>query len=190
VSKPPLADIETKRFLLRKLGHQDIDGMYALDSDPEVHKYLGGNTISRKDEALSTIDHVIAQYDKYGIGRWAIINKKDNSFVGWSGLKYETNSFYTDQPYYDIGYRILKKYWQQGIASETAIASLDYGFNTLGLSKINAAAHIENIGSIKVLERIGLTLKDQFYYKELLCNWYEITISDYRQKLQRDLINV
>ena len=90
------------------------------------------------------IEYIRAQYEKYGIGRGAVIDKKSNEFLGWTGLKYETKvrkSF----NYYDLGYRFKKKYWGQGIATETAEASLKYGFDTLGLNKICAAVEVNHM---------------------------------------------
>lgn len=75
-----------------------------------------------------------------------MVNKQYGEFLGWMGLKYETKvrkSF----NYYDLGYRFKKKYWGQGIATETAQASLKHGFDTLGLTKICAAVEVSHIAS-------------------------------------------
>lgn len=55
--------------------------------------------------------------------------------------------------YYDLGYRLKKKFWVRGIATETAFASLEYGFKTMNLSEIYAGAHIDNIASNKVIQK-------------------------------------
>lgn len=103
---------ETDRFLLRELLPSDIDGMFELDSDPEVHKYLGNNPVNNRAQIIDTINFVRQQYIDYGIGRWAIIDKKTNAFMGWSGLKFVTELTNKHQNYYDPGYRLIRKYWR------------------------------------------------------------------------------
>lgn len=167
-------EVETKRFLLRELQLTDIEGMYELDSDPKVHKYLGNKPITQKDQLLKVIHHVRQQYINHGIGRWAVIDKNTNQFVGWSGLKFVTDLTNGHQNYYDLGYRIIRKYWGLGIATETAIASIDYAFNQLKIERLYAAAHIENAASNKVLQKVGMKLIETFDYDSIKCNWYEM----------------
>ena len=100
-------------------------------------------------------------YDKYGFGRWAVIKKKDDKFIGWCGLKYTSN---LDE--YDIGFRFFKKEWNKGFATESAKACLDYGFNKYKMNKIVGRAMRKNIGSINVLEKIGLTFDKPFIFDE------------------------
>jgi ribosomal-protein-alanine N-acetyltransferase len=163
--------VETERFLLREFVEADAQGLYELDSDPEVHKYLGNKPISSIEACFDIIQHIRKQYRENGIGRWAIVDKATNAFVGWTGLKYET-SIRSDAPYHDLGYRIIRKYWNQGIATETAVASLRYGFHQLNLPEIFAAAHLDNLASNKILAKIGFSLLDAFDLDGAVHNWY------------------
>ena len=79
--------LETNRLILRDLRESDLDGMFALDSNPLVHKYLGNNPIQTKEEALKMIRFIRSQYEERGIGRFATIEKSSGEFMGWSGLK-------------------------------------------------------------------------------------------------------
>ncbi|WP_421948665.1 GNAT family N-acetyltransferase [Phaeodactylibacter xiamenensis] len=173
--------LETARFILRKPEEQDAQGFFDLDSDPEVHKYLGNNPIKTMDQAHDTIAYVRNQYDQYGIGRWAVIDKATQDFVGWSGLKFET-TVRTDMDYYDLGYRLRRQYWGQGIATETSLAALEYGFETLKLEEIFAGAHVDNIGSNKVLQKVGLRLIEVFEFDGDEHNWYGISKSEWLEK--------
>jgi ribosomal-protein-alanine N-acetyltransferase len=170
--------IETEKFILREFLETDVQGIYALDSDPEVHKYLGNKPITSMDAALATIQHVRKQYEENGIGRWAIIDKASNEFMGWAGLKYEQN-LRTNFNYYDIGYRLLRKYWGKGIASEAAKVSLEYGFNQLNLNEIFAAAQVDNAASNKILTNIGLKFVETFEFRGAVNNWYKLDKSEY-----------
>ena len=89
------------------------------------------------------------------MGRFSTFLKSDNSFIGWCGLKYHEGDII------DLGYRFIKKYWGQGYATESSIASLKYGFEELGVKKIIGEAMKTNPASIKVLQKIGMVyIKD------------------------------
>ena len=173
--------IETERLILRNLESKDAQGMFELDSDPEVLIYLGNNPLTSINQSKEIIKNVHKQYQKNGLGRWAIIEKDTNEFIGWSGLKYE-EKVRKEFSYYDLGYRLKKKYWGKGIATETALISLDYGFNHLGLEKICATAHIENIGSNKVLKKMGFRFVEVIQIENDSCNWYELTNVDWQKR--------
>jgi len=102
---------------------------------------------------LSTYNH----YEKYGFGRWAVIRKQDDVYIGWCGLKYSPQ---LDEV--DLGFRFFKKHWNKGYATEAAKACIDYGFNHLGLKKIVGRAMNENQSSIRVLEKIGMIYEKEF----------------------------
>ena len=165
--------IETERLIIRDLEAFDAKGIFELDSDPKVHEFLGKNPIKTIKEAEGIIIGVRQQYLENGIGRWAIVDKKTNDFMGWTGLKYE-QKLRENFSYYDLGYRLRSKYWGKGIATEAAIESLKYGFDTLNLDEICAAANIDNLASNKILRKIGLRFIENFEYDGIPCNWYKI----------------
>ena len=94
---------ETERLILREILQSDLDGMFELDSDPEVHKYLGNKIVSDKNQIAKVIDFVRQQYIDNGIGRWAVIDKRTNAFIGWTGLKFVTELTNGRKNYYDLG---------------------------------------------------------------------------------------
>lgn len=174
--------VETERLILREILPSDVDGMFKLDSDPEVHKYLGNKPVTDKAQIVKVINLIRQQYIDNGIGRWAIIDKKTNDFIGWTGLKFVTDETNNHKNYYDLGYRLIRKYWGKGIATETAVASLEYAFNVLKVDEVYAAASCENVGSNKILQKVGLNLVETFFYEDIECNWYKIDKNDYKKK--------
>jgi len=80
----------TDRLLLRPLDASDAPGMFALDTAPAVHRYLGGiggpRPASLADSA-AVIGFIQAQYVAPGIGRWAVELRATGEFMGWAGLK-------------------------------------------------------------------------------------------------------
>lgn len=166
--------IETERLILRDLTELDLQGIFELDSDPEVHSYLGNKPIKTLKEAKEIIDFIILQYRKNGIGRWAVIEKENGNFIGWSGLKYINDLTNDRTQYYDLGYRFIKKYWGKGFATESAMACLSFGFNRLEQKDIFAIADTGNLASNKILQKIGMTYINEFDYKNVPHNFYEI----------------
>ncbi|MBI1223442.1 MAG: GNAT family N-acetyltransferase [Bacteroidetes bacterium] len=173
--------IETERLILRDLEMTDAEGMFQLDSDPEVHEFLGKKPIKTLEEAVEVIERVRKQYERNGIGRWAIIDRETGDFIGWAGLKYE-EVLRKEFSYYDLGYRLRKDYWGKGIATESAMASLNYGFEKLHLSEIGAAAAVNHLVSNKILKKIGLNFIETFVYDEIPHNWYAIKKTEWLNK--------
>lgn len=170
-------NIETERLFLRELRETDLEGMFALDSDPEVHKYLGNKPVKNIDESKKILESVLTQYKERGIGRFAVIEKSTGDFVGWSGLRLNTEynmNGYTK--YYDVGYRLIKRFWGKGYATESGKASIDYAFNVLKLPEIYATTEIGNQASHNALLKIGLHYVEDFYFEQEQLNlrWYKL----------------
>ncbi len=148
--------LETERLFLREMTPNDAENAYRLNLDWDVVKYTGDKPFKSIVEAkhfLEAYDH----YKIYGFGRWAVIEKLTGEFVGWCGLKYTPE---LDE--HDIGFRLMKKYWNKGYATESAKACVDYGFSKLNLTEIVGRAMKVNTGSLRVLEKIGLAYSGDF----------------------------
>ncbi len=170
---------ETERLIIREITRADSQVMLELHSDPEVHIYLGNNTITSLDKIEEAIESLIQQYSDYGVGRWAMISKDTNEFIGWTGLQYVTKEINKHKNFYDLGYRLLKSFWRQGYATESARASVDFAFNTLKAEKIYGMADIGNVGSNKILKRVGLELTETFEHEGVEHNWYRLEKENY-----------
>ena len=171
---------------MRDVQESDLYGMFTLDSDPLVHKYLGNNPIKTRAKAAEIIQFIQKQYRDLGIGRFATIEKSSGEFIGWSGLKLNTGekeALNGKIDFYDIGFRFIPRYWGKGYATESSVAVLDFGFNKLNLKTICGAAEKVNLASNKVLQKIGLKFINEFTYENVACNWYELNKDDYAKKM-------
>lgn len=171
--------IETERLILREILLTDVEGMFELDADPEVHEYLGKNPISSREQVLSVIEFIRKQYVEYGIGRWAVIDRRTDQFVGWAGLKFVTELTNNHIDYYDLGYRIIRKYWGQGFATEAAFESVRYAFDTLKVEQVYAMVDCKNDRSNSVLRKAGLSLVEKFELEGIEHNWYRVNRNDF-----------
>ncbi|WP_298223876.1 GNAT family N-acetyltransferase [Flavobacterium sp.] len=152
--------LETDRLFLREFNLEDSKHFYALNLNPNVIRYTGDTAFKNIEEA----ENFLKQYKEYqtnGYGRWAVVDKFNDEFLGWCGLKYAAAINETD-----IGFRFFEQYWNKGLATESARACLKYGFETLNLKTIVGRAMAENTASIKVLEKIGLQYEKEFDFEK------------------------
>ena len=143
--------LQTPHLILRPFTEADAPLILALNSDSEVVKYLHEPVLQNEEQAAKILLDIILPQYKNNLGRWAIHTKHNMDFIGWCGLKYRPE---LDE--IDLGYRLMQKAWGNGFATEAAQHTLDHGFKILHLKLITGRAHVENIASIKVLEKIGM----------------------------------
>ena len=108
--------------------------------------------------------------------------QKTNEFIGWTGLEFVTNETNNHKNYYDLWYRLIKRFWGQGIATESAFASLDYAFDKLNANEDYAMSDCENEGSSKILKKVGLKFIETFYLEGIKHNWYKVDRTEYESK--------
>ncbi|WP_337967053.1 GNAT family N-acetyltransferase [uncultured Flavobacterium sp.] len=166
--------IETERLLLREIQMSDVDGIFELESNPNVHLYVGNKPITHIDQSRAYIEFIHKQYKDFGTGRWAVILKETNEFLGWSGIKFITNEINNHKDFYEIGYRFIEKHWGKGYATEAGKAFVDYAFNVMKVDALYAYADAGNENSRRILEKLGLRYVNSFEYEEELEVWYEL----------------
>ncbi|RLD28448.1 MAG: GNAT family N-acetyltransferase [Bacteroidetes bacterium] len=178
--------VETERLILREILPIDVEGMFELDSNPTVHKYIGNKPVKTKQQAVDVIQFIRKQYKERGIGRFTTVEKFSGDFVGWSGLKLNLDKkeeLNGRRNFYDIGYRFIPRFWGKGYATESALAVLDYGFNELNIKTIFGAAEVDNMASNIVLQKIGLQFINEFHFEGVKANWYELKKEDYNETM-------
>lgn len=142
--------IETDRLIIRPFTLKDVEPAHQMNLDEDVSRYTGdGGVVSKEETERRIIEDVFGDYEKYGFGRLAVELKQEETFIGFAGLKY-----LEDMDEVDLGYRFMKKYWGKGIATESAKACIDFGFDQLNINKIIAMIIPENKGSLRVLEKL------------------------------------
>lgn len=148
--------IETERLVLRKMEEEDAPDFFLLNSDPDVMRYTGDKPFANVEEARQLVINY-QPYKKHGYGRWTMLHRHTGEFIGWCGLKYNE-----DIQEVDLGYRLLKKFWNMGYATEAAAACIQYGFEHLQLNRIIGRAEKENTASVRVLQKLGLLYEKEY----------------------------
>ena len=153
--------LETDRLILREFGPDDAEAFFTLCSNPQVTRYTGSSGISTREQARAAMSApTIVDYYQHGFGRLACVLRSNGLVIGFAGLKY-----LDDLGEVDIGYRFLPEYWDVGLATEASRAALDYGFTQLHLEQIIGLVDPENIASVHVLEKLGLTFSGVIEYQ-------------------------
>jgi RimJ/RimL family protein N-acetyltransferase len=152
----PQPILRTERITLVPLADEHLVWEIELDSDPEVMRYLISRAATRQEVEASHARRMAAAQKVDGLGFW--VGLVDDAFVGWWILQPAHGPDQPDDPgVADLGYRLLRRHWRKGLASEGARELVRYGFEDVGLERIIAQTMSVNAGSRAVLERIGLT---------------------------------
>jgi RimJ/RimL family protein N-acetyltransferase len=164
--------LETPRLILRQFTVEDALAIQQLNSAPDVLKYIHEPALENVAQAKEVLINIILPQYKNKLGRWAIHTKQNSEFIGWCGLKHlpDTNEI-------DLGYRLRPACWGSGYATEAAQHTLLYGLNKLNLQEIIGKAHIDNIASQRVLEKIEMKFKREIIEDNVQVKVYSITKS-------------
>jgi [ribosomal protein S5]-alanine N-acetyltransferase len=162
--------IETSRLILREFDRSDLPSLTPILADPQVMKFstMGIHSISQTEKA---IDNFIDSYKRFGFGLWAVILKESDLLIGYCGLAIDRIDD-KDEP--EVGYRLDSKFWGKGFATEAALASIEYGFDRIELPYILGAAQRQNIASVRVLEKIGMTFEKETIFRGVAMDVYKI----------------
>lgn len=146
-------EILTERTRIRLIELSDLDSIHKLHSLPETDEYNTLGIPKSVEETKSVIEPWIAENEGDSIKNYtfAIESNLNNDFIGLFGLKLGNEKYKRGE----VWYKIHSDYWNKGIATEVLAKMIDYGFDELNLHRIQAGCAVENIGSIKVLDKVG-----------------------------------
>ena len=166
--------ISTKRLTIRPFKNSDTDDFAPICADSEVMKYIGGGTHDR-EQTQAKITKWIKDYENDGFGLMALIHKNSNELIGFCGL---IKQIVDDQECIELGYRLAKKYWGQGLATEAAQAVKDHAFKHLNIQNLISIIHPENIASKKVASKVEMRLIKKTNFQGIDVEIYGVTNHD------------
>jgi RimJ/RimL family protein N-acetyltransferase len=153
----PLGDVTTARLDLRRFRASDLDELAAVFARDEVWRFPYGRGFTRAETA-EFLDSQIEEWDAHGFGCWAVRTLESGELIGYVGLSVPT--FLPEiLPAVEVGWRLAPTAWGQGYATEGARAALREGFTTLGLEQICSVPQADNPPSVRVAERLGMSLR-------------------------------
>lgn len=153
-----LPELETPRLTLRRLQFDDAPFLVDLLNQPSFIANIGDRGVRNVEDAHRYLrDGPMAMYEKYGFGLWHVARRSDGVSVGMCGLLKRDIL-----PDVDVGYAYLPEHWGQGYALEAARATLALGARKFGLKRVIGVVSDHNAGSIRVLEKLGMTFERMY----------------------------
>ena len=155
----------TKRLIIRGYRESDFDDFAEMNANSQVVRYFPKPFT--QEESRVAFDKIRRQIAESGLGFYALESKRDSQFVGFTGLS--SPEFFADfVPCVEIGWRLRSSYWGRGLATEAALACLEYGWTRFNLKEILSFAPAANLPSIGVMKKIGMTFVKNFQHPRLL----------------------
>lgn len=146
-----MCELATPRLRLRPLTTGDLPALAEMLADPEVMRHSLRGVC---DEMATRIflDWCFDCYIKYRTGPLALVDRHDGDFVGFCGVSPEKIKSATEL---NLGYRLARRYWGQGLATEAALAALEHAFSDRRFDSIVAIVEPTHAASLRVAEKAG-----------------------------------
>jgi RimJ/RimL family protein N-acetyltransferase len=154
---PDQVVLNTQRLTLRKMTLDDVDNLQLIFSDPIAMKYYP--RMLNRHETIDWINKTLDDYEKYGHGLWTCHLKDTHEFVGQCGLVTRENVDGKRET--EVGYLFVRKYWNQGYATEAAKACMEYGNRVCGLNRIISLIRPVNEASRRVAVKNGFKVEKE-----------------------------
>lgn len=157
-------DIGTRRLQLRPVAPGDAPLLVQLDSDPEVMQFVSGGSPTPPS---AIVDWVIprsqAQFRDHGTGLWLAFDRRTDRMAGWVWLRLPRHSAV---PELELSYRLARRSWHRGLATEAALALIDVAFDTTDTERVFASTHPDNVRSQRVMQKLGMRLATERLQRE------------------------
>ena len=162
---------QTSRLILRKFNESDVDPLLGFRGDPEVMRFSVTGPETREDIQTKYLPGCLRRYSRDGLGQWAVVLKSDGICVGECGICVQEVD---GEREFEISYRMRRDCWGIGLATEAAQACRDYGFKNFGLRRLISIIESENVASIRVAEKMGMTLEKRASFHNISVLIYSV----------------
>lgn len=167
--------LHTARLRLEPFAEQHLDGLHAMNSRPEVMRYISDEPETREQTAAA-IARVQRCWAAWGTSWWAFIDLASNRIAGAGCIQYVRREAapvadldaLRSNPL-EIGWRLHPDFWRQGLASEAAVRMTAYAFDAFAAPELLAVRHPDNLASGRVMDRLGMRFRglEHWYGKPL-----------------------
>ncbi len=147
--------LQTPRLTLRPLVAEDAEALYCIYQTADVLKYFPNPVPPPLEKVQRFITNDQAHWDIYEYGNWGIVPQGEKQIIGWAGLQFVSELHETE-----VGYLLAQPFWGKGLATEAALASLQFGFEQCEIDHLIGLVHPENLASQHVLKKCGMTYRE------------------------------
>ncbi|MFN6519004.1 MAG: GNAT family N-acetyltransferase [Nostoc sp. CreGUA01] len=159
--------------MLREFQEQDVSQLAPILANPRVMKFSPTGILSASQTQAKIVSFMIS-YKAFGFGKWAVILKESNQLIGYCGIAIEQIEN-VNEP--EIGYRLDPEFWGKGLASEAALATIQYGFEQLKFPYILGIVERANTASIRVLGKLGMKHERRTIFHGVEMDIYRLNIA-------------
>ena len=146
---PKIVEIETERLLLRPLRASDRNDLHHLFTDPDVRRYLWDDEVLPIEQTWAVVAESLRRFAADGTGLWAVSRRGRPPLAGFGG-------YWPFPQRIEILFGLAPVHWGRGLATELARTLLRYGFEELGLDRVDGSADAPNAASLRVMEKAGM----------------------------------
>jgi len=164
-----IPSIATERLTLRPFCRDDAATMAQVLAEPGVLRYFPSSGTITQERVERMLAGLLTHWQERGYGLWAVERQADQALLGRCGLQY-----LVEVDGVEVDFLLGKAYWNQGYATEAGRASIDYGWQQLGLNRIAGIVHTGNLASQRVLEKLGLRRRERAQFFGIDCYRYEL----------------
>lgn len=158
----------TDRLIIRSWREEDIEDYASIIAKSSVMKYIGDGGTYGQEGASKFIARSMAHEREFGWVLWAVEQRQEAKLLGFCGFAELSAGYVEQNDCVEIGWRLDQPYWNQGYGTEAAKAVLEYGLAAYHFPLVASVAQIENTGSIRIMQKIGLNFDK--YAVDLKCD--------------------
>ena len=154
-----LPTLETPQLLLRKVVMADVPDLFAYGRDPQVAQHVLWDAYHSEADARMYVRFLQRQYRADDPSSWGIVLKAERRMIGTVGFMWWNH----DHNSAEVGYSLARAYWNRGLMTEALGAVLRFGFEEMGLHRIEAQHEHGNPASGRVMEKAGMRREGTLY---------------------------
>ncbi|UQA97616.1 GNAT family N-acetyltransferase [Streptomyces halobius] len=150
-----MVTLETPRLVLRRWREDDVVPMTAVNADSEVMRWIGDGSVRDEQQTRDGIEVMEREWEAQGFGLFAVEIRSTGELAGFTGLS--VPDFLPEVlPAVEVGWRLGRSHWGQGLATEAAAAAVRFGFEDRGLKRIVSIAQVGNDASERIMTKLGM----------------------------------
>lgn len=153
-----MVTLETPRLVLRRWREEDIEPMAAVNADPEVMRWIRDGSVLDEQQTRDTVRAWDGRWETRGFGLFAVEVRATGELAGFTG--FSVPDFLPEVlPAVEVGWRLGRSHWGQGLATEAGAAAVRFGFEELGLERILSVVQVGNEASERITAKLGMRLE-------------------------------
>ena len=180
MAQPTIPTIHIARLTLRGFTLADAEPLFRITNEPDMMQYFPNPNPPDRERVERLIVRQLEHWQSHRYGWWAVAWPADGCLLGWCGLQYLPE---TDEV--EVGYLLERPVWGQGLATEAATATVNFGFSHFPLQELIGITHPANLASQRVLEKAGLGFTQATRYFTMACYRFAISRAEWERTRAR-----